>query len=141
MCLRRSMVAAQRLLQKDPRCQWSRAGLEASRETLQCLIASRNVMLFRSLAAWWSKNEDKVNKQFFMHKQPRTNYSYNLKLVKEDGSMSEDILEAITSNYHELLSDSYNSPEQPAMIEYVVEGMQHKFSNATQANLAWPLLE
>ena len=144
MCLRRSIAAAQRLLQKDPRCQWSRAGLEAARETLQCLIASRNTMLFRSSAAWWSKNGDKVNKQFFMHKQPRTNYSYNPKLVKEDGSISEDIseiLEAVTSHYHELLSDSYNSPEQPAMIEYVLEGMQHKISDAAQANLVRPLLE
>ena len=26
MCLRRSIVVVQRLLQKDPRCQWSRAG-------------------------------------------------------------------------------------------------------------------
>ena len=79
-----------------------------------------------------------------MHKQPRTNYSYNPKLVKEDDSISEDIseiLEAVTSHYHELLSDSYNSPEQPAMIEYVLEGMQHKISNAAQANLVRPLLE
>ena len=32
--LRRSIAAAQRMLQKDPTCQWSRAGLEAARETL-----------------------------------------------------------------------------------------------------------
>ena len=45
-----------------------------------------------------------------MHKKPRTNCSYNPKMVKEDGSMSEDvseILEAVTSHYHELLSDNY----------------------------------
>ena len=63
--LRRSIAAAQRMLQKDPTCQWSRAGLEAARETLQRLIMSRNTMLFRSSATWWSKNGDKVNHQIF----------------------------------------------------------------------------
>ena len=76
--LRRSIAAAQRMLQKDPTCQWSRAGLEAARETLQRLIMSRNTMLFRSSAAWWSKNGDKVNHQIFKYKKPRSNYSYIL---------------------------------------------------------------
>ena len=111
---------------------------------MQRLIASRNTMLFRSSAAWGSKNGDKVNKEFFMHKKPRTNCSYNPKLVKEDGSMSEDvseILEAVTSHYQELLSDNSSSHEQPALIEYVLEGMQHKISDTAQANLSRPLLE
>ena len=69
-----------------------------------------------------------------MHKKPRTNCSNNLKLVLE-------ILEAVTSHYHELLSDRYNIPKQPAPIEYVLEGMQHIISDAAQANLLRPLLE
>ena len=35
-------MAAQRLLQKDPTCHRSRAGLEAAKETMQRLIASGN---------------------------------------------------------------------------------------------------
>ena len=34
-----------------------------------------------------------------------------------------------------------NSPEQRAMIEYVLEGMQHKMLDVAQANLAKPLSE
>ena len=63
--LRRSIAAAQRMLQKNPKCDWSRSCLEAAKETLQRLIVSRHKMLFRSSAAWWSKNGDKVNQQFF----------------------------------------------------------------------------
>ena len=44
------------------------ASLEDGREMLQRLIASRNTMLCTSSAAWWSKNGDKVNKQFFIIK-------------------------------------------------------------------------
>ena len=70
-------------------------------------------MLFRSSAAWWSKNGDKVNKKI-MCKKPRTNCSYKTNLIKEDGSMSEDVSEifkAVTSHCHELLLDSYSIPE------------------------------
>ena len=49
--LRRAIAAAQRMLQKNPNCQWSRSGLEAAKETLQRLIVSRNKMVFRSSAA------------------------------------------------------------------------------------------
>ena len=62
-------------------------------------------MLFKSSATWWSKNGDKVNKKI-MCKKPRTNCSYKPKLIKEDGSMSEDvseILEVVTSHFHDLL--------------------------------------
>ena len=79
----------------------SKAGIEAASETLQHLIASKNTMLFRSSATWWSKNGDKMNKYFFIYKNPRTNRSYKPKLIKEDGLMSEDvseILEAVTSD-------------------------------------------
>ena len=129
--LRRSIAAAQRMLQKDPTCQWSRAGLEAARETLQRLIMSRNTMLFRSSAAWWSKNGDKVNHQFFKYKKPRSNCSYNPKLIKEDGSASKDvseITEAVTTHYRGLLSYSSNIPEQPNLKEFVLEVMQQTIS-------------
>ena len=97
MQLRRTIATAQRLLQKDPHAFGLGQPL-------------RNTMLFRSSAAWWSKSGDKVNKQIFMYKKPRTNCSYKPKLIKEDGSMLEDIPEilvAVTSHYHELLSDNY----------------------------------
>ena len=63
-------------------------------------------MLFKSSATWWSKNGDKVNKHIFIYRKPRTNCSYKPKLIKEDGSMSEDvseILEVVTSHFHDLL--------------------------------------
>ena len=50
-------------------------------------------------------------------------------------------MEAVTSHYHELLSDSYNIPEHPALIEFVLEGMHHGISDVAQANLSRPLLE
>ena len=52
-----------------------------------------------------------------------------------------EILQAVTSHYQEFLSDNYSSHEQPALIEYVLEGKQHKISDTTQANLLRPLLE
>ena len=58
--------------------------------------------------------------------------------------MSEDvseILEAVKSHYHEFLPDSYSTPEQPTLIEYILEGMQHKISDVAQANLSRPPLE
>ena len=58
--------------------------------------------------------------------------------------MSEDvsqILDAVSSHYHELLSDSYNILELSALIEFVLEGMHHTISDVAQANLSRPLLE
>ena len=52
-------------------------------------------MLFRSPTAWWRKNGNKVNKQFFIYKKPRTNCSYKPKLINKDDSMSEDVLEIL----------------------------------------------
>ena len=83
-------------------------------------------MLFRSSAAWWSKNGDKVNQQFFKYKKPRTNGSYKPKLIKEDGSLSEDvseIMEVVTTNYSGLLSSSYSIHTQSSLAELVFEGM------------------
>ena len=124
--LRRAIAAAQRMLQKNPKCDWSRVGPEAAKETLEQLIVSRNKMLFRSSATWWSKNGDKVNQQFFKYKKPRTNGSYKPKLIKEDGSLSEDvseIMEVVTTHYSGLLSSSYSIHTQSSLAELVFEGM------------------
>ena len=89
--------------------------MEAAKETLQRLIVSRNKMVFRSSAAWWSRNGDKVNQQFFKFKKPSTNGNFIPKLIKEDGSLSEDvseIMEAVTSHYSGLLSNSYSLLDQ-----------------------------
>ena len=110
MRLRRSIAAAQRMLQKNPKCDWSRAGFDVAKETLQRLIVSKNNMLLRSSATWWSKNGDKVNQQIFKYKKPRTNDSYKPKLIKEDGSLLEDvaeIMEAVTNHYNGF-SSSYS---------------------------------
>ena len=58
--LRRAIIATQRMLQKNPKCLWSRSGLEATKETLQRLIMSRNKMVFRSLAAEWGQGEPTI---------------------------------------------------------------------------------
>ena len=142
--LRRAIAAAQRMLQKNPNCQWSRSGLEAAKETLQRLIVSRNKMVFMSLATWWSRNGDKMNQQFFKFKKPRSNDSYNPKLIKEDGSLSEDvseIMEASTTHYSGLLSNSYSRPDQLSLAEFVLEGMQPRISKIAQVKLLGPLLE
>ena len=71
-------------------------------------------MLFKSSTTWWSKNGDKVNKHFLKYKKLRTNRSYNWKLIKEDGPILEDvpeIMEAITTYYQGLLSNSYSIPK------------------------------
>ena len=63
-------------------------------------------MVFRSSAAQWSTNGDKVNQQIIKYKKPRTNDSYNPKLIKEDGSLSEDVSEimaVVTTHYSGLL--------------------------------------
>ena len=142
--LRRSIAAAQRMLQKNPKCLWSRSGLEAAKETLQRLIVSRNKMVFRSSAAWWSRNGDKVNQQFFKFKKPCTIGNFIPKLIKEDGSLSEDvseIMEAVTSHYNGLLSNNYSLPDQPSLAEFVLEGMQPRISEVAQVKLSGPLLE
>ena len=85
-----------------------------------------------------------MNQQFFKFKKPRTNDSYNPKLIKEDGSLLEDvseIMEAMTTHYSGLLSNSYSLPDQPALAEFVLEGMQPRISEVAQVKLSGPLLE
>ena len=50
-------------------------------------------------------------------------------------------MEAVTTHYSGLLSNSYSLPDQPALAEFVLEGMQPRISEVAQVNLSRPLLE
>ena len=44
-------------------------------------------------------------------------------------------------HYHELLSNSYNIPKQQALIEYMLNGMQQRISDAAQTNNLMQMLQ
>jgi hypothetical protein len=60
--LRKVVAVAQRLLQVDLGCNWSKAKLEeAKMKVQQERTLEKNRMLFRRNATWWASKDNKVN--------------------------------------------------------------------------------
>ena len=101
--LRKAVAAAQRLLQADPRCNWSRAKLEEAKMKIQERTLEKNQMLFRRTATWWARKDDKVNRHFFHYKAPKGGGGRIHGLRKPDGSITEDKTE-VPGNGNTILS-------------------------------------
>ena len=89
--------------------------------------------------AWWIKNGDKVNKQIFKHKNPRTNCSYNAKMSQ----CRRMYWISWRRSQHTIMGCSQIATIslKPAMTEFVLEVMQYKFLDVAQVNLSRPLSE
>ena len=139
--LRKAVAAAQRLLQVDPGCTWSRAKLEEAKMKVQERTLEKNRMLFRRNAAWWARKDDKVNRHFFHYKAPKGGGGRIQGLRKPDGSITEDkveILEMATQYYRDLLAPMHVR-QNTELTDRVMSCIHPKVTQAMEVVLDSPI--
>ena len=139
--LRKSVAAAQRLLQADPSCNWSRAKLEEAKLKLRERTLEKNRMLFRRAAAWWARTDDKVNRHFFHSRAPKGGGGHIQGLRKPDGSITEDkdeILHMATQYYRDLLAPMHMQ-QNTELVERVMACIHPKVTQEMEVVLDSPI--